>query len=181
MVSILFDACMLLLFSKSNYGDVALAIKHLAATRPTLVMKPLVDNLFDGLETLTAAHRTSPSIRAIAFACSPLINSSLSGVLKGEESFFVHLPRILQLTLPGIDANDLRKTRNTLCLYGAIFHLLPIRGLRDGNQTSPEALVPLASVLPDWASLCIDVGRSKTYDDGNVTSCLPSLNSECWH
>ncbi|KAK0043720.1 proteasome activator complex subunit 4, partial [Biomphalaria pfeifferi] len=98
------SAVFLALFGKSGCGaDFACkALNNLATLRPALVLPPLLEKMYQAMETLTEPHRVFTFIIAITW---PLV-SSVESYPEGQ----LHVLPLLKLSLPGIDPNDNRKT-----------------------------------------------------------------------
>eukprot|EP00842_Homolaphlyctis_polyrhiza_P006684 jgi/Hompol1/7016/HPOL_005157-RA len=84
------------------------ALKSLAWIDPDAIIPGLLDRAFPALESLTETHRTMSCIFAIFSSSAPMISSS------HYPSGGRHLSALLQLTLPGLDMNDIPKSTATL-------------------------------------------------------------------
>lgn len=69
-------------------------------------------------------HQTSSALEALAAIIFPMIRPQLSGSEKVAS--IAHLPDLMELTLQGIDANDLHKTWATLRFCTVLLSGLPL-------------------------------------------------------
>lgn len=93
------------MFNHSGVSCAASAFKDLALLRPELVIPPLLERLYGSYETLTEPHRFVSSINCMA-AVVPALVKPCKYYPDGPS----HVVPLLLNSLPGIDANDMRKT-----------------------------------------------------------------------
>lgn len=109
------------IYGKGNIPSAAAeAIRHLAYIEPGLLFPSLLHRVYSALESLTATHQTVNAIETLTAICHPLLSR------KNYPVGAHHLPQLLRLTLPGIDANDRRKTMATYAFYAALFSHVPL-------------------------------------------------------
>eukprot|EP00164_Ancoracysta_twista_P002248 GFYU01002970.1.p1 GENE.GFYU01002970.1~~GFYU01002970.1.p1 ORF type:complete len:1822 (+),score=570.21 GFYU01002970.1:178-5643(+) len=132
VVEILLHPSLLAIFNKSSLlqKSAQQAIKHLASVCPELVVPAVMERVTPALETSDYAHQTVAVIDTVYGIVHPLIWR------KTYPEGAAHLPLLLQLTLPGLDLNDPRKTSATLKLYSHIFSYVP---LIDSTSLTPMA------------------------------------------
>ncbi|XP_055880989.1 proteasome activator complex subunit 4-like isoform X3 [Biomphalaria glabrata] len=129
------SAVFLALFGKSGCGaDFACkALNSLATLRPALVLPPLLEKMYQAMETLTEPHRVFTCIIAITWVVRPLV-SSVEIYPEGQ----LHVLPLLKLSLPGIDPNDNRKTLATLQMITNVVVLIPIVDSSDAVHKCPN-------------------------------------------
>lgn len=91
----------------------ASAARDLALILPDKVVEPLILQAADGLVAVSSPHRTTAALRLLAAMTPVFLDPEICP--RGGE----FLPQALQLTLPGIDPNDLGKTESTLRFIAA--------------------------------------------------------------
>ena len=92
------------IFSKLGSSDSASTLHHLSSLRPEIVIPPLLDKLYAALETLTEPHRLTATLNCMV----GVSRAMLSGSQHYPEGRLHALP-ILQMSLPGLDPNDMKK------------------------------------------------------------------------
>ncbi|KAJ2332388.1 Proteasome activator BLM10, partial [Coemansia sp. RSA 2673] len=132
---------MLLLFSKTedSISKSHSTLKYLAMVEPDLIFAPLLETLYTSIDSVTETHRMLSAMRALAKLATTL--SNFSHYPEGAQ----HVAPLLNLTLPGIDANDTTKTWFTLvfirnlCFNGVVFEELPTVGDMPAPRASSKA------------------------------------------
>ena len=96
------------------------ALRHLAWVAPQTVLEDMESFLLQALDphNLTQTHMAPAAMKALDILVQPFLHAKL--LLPAL------LPRLLHLTLPGIDPNDPNKTIVTLRLYDTILQWTPI-------------------------------------------------------
>ncbi|KAL9658080.1 hypothetical protein ABK040_012994 [Willaertia magna] len=121
-VKIVQPLAMTALFSKSNQMTTCAnhSLKHLAYILPQEVFPPLMERSFYALETLTSTHQTISALETLSLVVFPLLKYSL------YPEGATYLTNLLNLTLPGIDVNDSRKTFSTFKFYTSLLVCVPL-------------------------------------------------------
>lgn len=112
----------LFIFAKdANVANVAFhALLYLSWVDPNSVFPILLPHVYSSLESSTQAHRTNTCIVAAARVAYPLF-------LKSHYPFGLqHLMPLLCLVLPGLDANDLTKSKATLFFVSIAVSCVPL-------------------------------------------------------
>lgn len=152
LVRTLFPLVQSLLYSKSaNTVDVAQrALKHLCRIAPFDICAPAMDIIAKALDpsSVNQTHQVVPALRALGLLVHPL--------LYPRPLLAPYLPTMLELSLPGLDANDTKKTMATLGLYHHIFSWIPIAG--EDNAMKDDTL---KSEFPPLLFLDSDLPESK--------------------
>ncbi|DBA01523.1 TPA: hypothetical protein N0F65_004873, partial [Lagenidium giganteum] len=101
-------------------------IRNLICIDPSYCVTPVLDEMMKALDP-TALNQTHFAPAAIS-TLSTLISNLFCGRQERGMALFLskYLPSILQLTLPGIDANDENKTTSTVMLYFEVLTWLPL-------------------------------------------------------
>lgn len=107
-------------------------LQSLAYLEPTLILPGALQRIYPAMQGLVEVHRTTSSIRALQM---------LSKIMARTKGFRCHLTTLLGLALPGIDANDLDKTMNSLAFIQSISYNIPLYDLTkeqsdDGDDDS---------------------------------------------
>jgi proteasome activator subunit 4 len=145
------------LYSKSGTATLqsCLALKGLGFLAPRVTLPPLLVRIYQALTTLTEVHQTSSALEALAAVIYPVIRSGCF------EAGVSHVPDLMELTLTGIDANDLPKTWATLRFYTVLLSGVPLLCLPDA---CPEGCDPqrhevarmAVDSFADWAFRFLD-------------------------
>jgi len=110
------------------------ALQSLAFLEPSLILPGALQRIYPAMQGLVEPHRTVSSIRALQM---------LSRVMARTKGYRCHLTTLLGLTLPGIDANDLDKTMNSLAFIQSVCYNIPICDLtqekRPKSVEDPDA------------------------------------------
>lgn len=106
------------------------ALQGLAHLCPFKVIPRVLVDAYTSLQNVESTHRAVSAFRALTFCSTTIIR---------EPAFAMHIATLLDLSLPGIDANDLTKTRHTLSFIQHIALQVP---LRQSIYKSAAAAVP---------------------------------------
>ncbi|KAL9064311.1 MAG: hypothetical protein Q9157_007876 [Trypethelium eluteriae] len=108
-------------------------LQSLAYLEPQLILPGALQRIYPAMQGLVEVHRTISSIRSLQM---------LSKMMARTKGFRCHITTLLGLALPGIDANDLDKTLNTLSFIQAVCYNIPLHDLTKeskGNLTNGNA------------------------------------------
>ncbi|XP_013404552.1 proteasome activator complex subunit 4 [Lingula anatina] len=123
------DIVFLAMFSKYGSSDSAAAMHNLALLRPELIIPSLLEQLYPSLETLTEPHRLT--------ACMNCLNAVARSMLSNTKWYpdgRNHLLPILNLSLPGIDPNDFKKSLVTFQLLSTFTAMVPFVDCSGASQ-----------------------------------------------
>ena len=142
-----------------------MATRYLAELSPEIVLSPLAVHLVDGLQAVTATHQTPMALNCIALLAPMMLDVALcpqhalssaaarplpsAAALRAYAAGPRVMLEVLQLALPGIDANDLDKTASTLRLLQQVLLFVPLAGPRWAS--APPLASALASAAPAQA------------------------------
>ncbi|CAO1628827.1 unnamed protein product [Parajaminaea phylloscopi] len=123
--------CFLCMFSKDvlSLMSCQAALKRLVLLEPELIIPPILERAYPGLEELETTHRTTAIITTLR---------TLAPVLVTRDAFSPggkHLLPLLQLCLPAIDPTDFAKT-----LCGCAFIVSAVTTIRLDDLTRPEMM-----------------------------------------
>eukprot|EP00960_Hanusia_phi_P076941 768630-Hanusia_phi.AAC.5 len=145
------------LYSKSNTATLqsCVALKYLGSLDPNNTLPPLLDRISDALTTLTQVHQTSSALEALAAVIFPVIRAG------NFESGAKHIPDLMELTLSGIDSNDLPKTWATLRFYTVLLSGLPLIPITEpcpvgSDPDRHEVARAVTDTFADWAFRFLD-------------------------
>lgn len=105
-------------------------LQSLASLEPSLILPGALQRIYPSMRGLVEVHRTSSSIKAL---------HELTKIMIRTKGFRCHVTSLLGLALPGIDANDLDKTMNTLAYMQAVFYMMPMYDLTERSQADIDA------------------------------------------
>ncbi|KAL9090623.1 MAG: hypothetical protein Q9159_001870 [Coniocarpon cinnabarinum] len=105
------------------------SLQSLAYLEPELILPGSLQRIYPAMRGLVEVHRTTSSLRALFH---------LTRVLCRTKGFRCHVPALLGLALPGIDANDLDKTLHTLSFMQSVFYEIPMADLTTPPQGVDE-------------------------------------------
>ena len=100
-------------------------LQSLAYLEPQLILPGALQRIYPAMQGLVEVHRTISSIRSLQM---------LSKMMARTKGFRCHITTLLGLALPGIDANDLDKTLNTLSFIQAVCYNIPLHNLTKENK-----------------------------------------------
>lgn len=123
---------------ESVVEDYLTSLKVLAFLDSEQVLSSVLLDLYESLEGVISTHRVVTALRSF---------QELARYFAATPTYRVHLTRILTLTLPGIDSNDLIKTINTLDMLAAVASFVPFHDLTNGDGDSNLALQFTSSQL----------------------------------
>jgi len=132
------------------------ALKALARLCPLRVGHQSLDFCITALESSEEhVHQAPAAIKLLTSLAGPL--------LRPAPVLCLHLPRLLSLTLQGLDANDQGKTTDTLAFYVTLLAYLPIGEHPDDNDSNIGQDATAAreewikgSPLEDWSKVSDD-------------------------
>lgn len=121
------DVIFMGIYSKSGTAmNFSLAtLQSLAYLEPKLVLPGALQRIYPSMQGLVEVHRTASSLRSL---------QTLSRILVRTRGFRCHITTLLGLALPGIDANDLEKSLQTLSFIQAVCYNIPFADLTQGRE-----------------------------------------------
>mmetsp|Transcript_88473 Transcript_88473/g.235374 ORF Transcript_88473/g.235374 Transcript_88473/m.235374 type:complete len:2151 (+) Transcript_88473:23-6475(+) len=169
------------LYSKSTTACLhsCSALRRIASLAPHTVLPPLLERACHALSTLTEVHQTTAALDALTAVSHTFLqpldhrrgislsqqfsvfNAGLGGAGAWSAAGVGQLAELMELTLGGIDGNDLYKTWATLRLYTALLSGLPLLPL---PEVPPSGVDPVrhdaarqaAEAFGDWALRFLD-------------------------
>ncbi|OBT53336.1 hypothetical protein VE04_06481 [Pseudogymnoascus sp. 24MN13] len=112
------------------------ALQGLAYLEPSVILPGALQRFYPSLQGLVEVHRTSSSLRGLQM---------VAPIMAREKGFRCHITALLALALPGIDANDLDKTMNTLTFFQAVAYSIPFVDI-----TRPDGGIHDTSLAMQW-------------------------------
>ena len=130
------------IFAKSGTAmSFALAsLQCLAFLEPTLILPGALQRIYPAMQGLSEVHRTISAIRALHM---------LSKTMARTKGYRCHVTTLLGLALPGIDANDLDKTMNTLAYLQGVCYTVPFCDLTKVTESGDKAMASLQDAGTD--------------------------------
>lgn len=157
---------------KDNVAEDYLTCYHLLAyLMPEEVLEEVLVDIYESLEGVISNHRVTAAIRTL---------EELVRYFASTKVFRVHLTNILQLTLPGVDSNDLDKTLHSLNFFAAVANFVPFHDLSDGLSDSSYAIQFTHSHLEYLQTKSVDGlldGGKFTYTEEEEIEALKSASS----
>ncbi|CAD5119000.1 DgyrCDS7656 [Dimorphilus gyrociliatus] len=120
-VNILKPIVLQAIFSKFGIIETTGCLQHLAKLRPEIVIPPLIDMTYEALTNLNEPHRLIPLMKAVG-----QVSGSMLSYPKHYPEGPTHVLRLLNMCIPGIDPNDLKKTITTMQMVSTLCCLVPI-------------------------------------------------------
>ncbi|KAK6330126.1 hypothetical protein TWF730_004626 [Orbilia blumenaviensis] len=139
-VLLLREAVFMGIYSKSGTAmNFAMqSLQSLAFLEPDLIVPGSLQRIYPAMQGLVEVHRTTSSLRALQV---------LSSIIVRHRGYRVHTTTLLSLALPGIDANDLDKTLQTLAFIQSVAYNVPFHDL---SRTSENPGVPEGEMALEW-------------------------------
>ncbi|KAK6503911.1 hypothetical protein TWF506_002135 [Arthrobotrys conoides] len=134
------DAVFMGIYSKSGTAmNFAMqSLQSLAFLEPDLIIPGSLQRIYPAMQGLVEVHRTTSSLRALQV---------LASIIVRHRGYRVHTTTLLSLALPGIDANDLDKTLQTLAFIQSVAYNVPFHDL---SHTSENSEVPEGKLALEW-------------------------------
>ncbi|KAK9322447.1 hypothetical protein V1517DRAFT_323487 [Lipomyces orientalis] len=119
------DVVFMGIHSKSSSGAMnsQAALQCLAMLEPDIILPTALAQSYPSLQGLVETHRTITSLRTLTLLSQTVIKHKPSRM---------HVTALLGLALPGIDANDLTKTVQSLAFIQSIASYVPFADLSEG-------------------------------------------------
>ncbi|KAK9455374.1 hypothetical protein V1511DRAFT_500283 [Dipodascopsis uninucleata] len=119
------DVVFMGIHSKSGTGasHASMALQTLAYMEPDIIIPAALEQIYPSMQGLVETHRTITSIKIL---------SALSQIMIQNKKYRVHVTALLGLAIPGIDANDLSKTVQSLTFIQSVASYVPLVDLSDG-------------------------------------------------
>ena len=108
------------MWSRWGFLDAGSTLSCLATLRPELVLPSLLDRLYSALETVTEPHKLTASLYSVLSVARCLTTYS-PHYPDGQ----THVLPLMFSVLPGIDANDMRKSMITFQYLSTFASLVP--------------------------------------------------------
>ncbi|RZF34164.1 hypothetical protein LSTR_LSTR003574 [Laodelphax striatellus] len=125
------------MFSRWGSNEIGLAMKNLASLRPELIIPPVIEAMYNTVDSLTEPHKYTAAMQCTASIARPL----LEGVKHYPEGP-THVIPLLQASLPGIDPNDVNKCFKTFyfisCFASCITFVDCSSAFEHWNDLTPE-------------------------------------------
>ncbi|XP_064483757.1 proteasome activator complex subunit 4-like [Ornithodoros turicata] len=112
---------LLAMFGKGGSMGAAGALQSLALLRPELIVPPVLERLYQSLETVTEPHRLTAALQCVVAVSRSLV---IGGPHFPEGPS--HVIPLLTSCLPGIDPNDIKKCMVTFQFISVFTTLIPI-------------------------------------------------------
>jgi len=160
IVELLYPLAMKAMYSKSHHMQTCAnhTLKHLVYIQPDVVFPPLLQQCFHALQTLTETHQTVAALEVLSLVAFPLVRHSVFA--EGAD----YLADIMNLTLPGIDNNDYKKTWTTFKFYTALLVCLPLFTEDSTSGSAPRAV----AFIEDWSFRFLDRIFSLLQNEGSA-------------
>lgn len=112
---------LLAMFGKGGSLGAAGALQSLALLRPELVVPPVLERLYQSLETVTEPHRLTAALQCVVAVSRSLV---IGGPHFPEGPS--HVIPLLSSCLPGVDPNDIKKCMVTFQFISMFTTLIPL-------------------------------------------------------
>lgn len=130
-------------------------LQGLAMLEPDLVIPRVLKEVYPSLEGLLETHRTIAALNCLTYLARPIALN---------KRYAVHLPTLIQMAIPGIDANDLTKTLHTLAFIQSVALSVPFYDLTKPSNQSDDDMSAIDCVSNDLNALSEDIELPKYSD-----------------
>ena len=121
------------MWSKWGFLDAGASLADLATLRPELILPTLIERLYDSLETVTEPHKLTASLYSVLSVARSMVQQS-----KFYSDGQTQVLPLLFSVLPGIDANDMRKSMITFQYISTFASLVPFVDCSDYTDKFPN-------------------------------------------
>ena len=121
------------MWSRWGFLDAGAALADLATLRPELILPTLVERLYGALETVTEPHKLTASLYSVLSVARCLVQKT-----KFYSEGQTHVLPLLFSVLPGIDANDMRKSMITFQYISTFASLIPFVDCSNHTEHFPN-------------------------------------------
>ncbi|QBM88626.1 proteasome activator subunit 4 [Metschnikowia aff. pulcherrima] len=108
---------------ESAIEEYLITLGHLAHLDAEATLGFMLLDLYESLQGVISTHRVITALRCM---------EELSRYFAVTPYYRMHLPRLLEMMLPGIDSNDLTKTMHTLDVFATVANFVPFADLTHG-------------------------------------------------
>ncbi|KAF3939916.1 hypothetical protein ABW19_dt0202755 [Dactylella cylindrospora] len=137
------------------------SLQSLAYLEPDLILPGILQRIYPAMQSLVEVHRTTTSLRALQV---------LSCIIVRQKGYRIHTTALLALSLPGIDANDLDKTMQTLTFIQSVAYSVPFHDLTAGGSSEDVLEDRLAA---SWIQQQVDALEAGDMDQFATNQELP--------
>ncbi|XP_054263116.1 proteasome activator complex subunit 4-like [Macrosteles quadrilineatus] len=125
-------------------SEISLPLQYLATLRPNIVIPPIIESMYNTLDSLTEPHKYTAAMLSLVSVARPMIEPN--DYKEGP----THVIPLLMAILPGIDPNDIRKcfiTFQVLTTFTAMIPLVDCSGASEHwkDLTEEEEIVCAAT------------------------------------
>ncbi|KAF3908839.1 hypothetical protein ABW20_dc0101198 [Dactylellina cionopaga] len=114
------------------------SLQSLAFLEPDLILPGSLQRIYPAMQGLVEVHRTTSSLRALQV---------LASIIVRRKGYRIHTTTLLSLALPGIDANDLDKTLQTLAFIQSVAYNVPFHHL---DHPSENPAIFQGKLATEW-------------------------------
>ncbi|KAG5518001.1 hypothetical protein PMAC_000456 [Pneumocystis sp. 'macacae'] len=142
-----------------------MTLHKLAYLEPSLILPGILRRIYPSLTGFVETHRTISSLRSLCV---------LAPIISGTKVFKIYLTSLLDLVLPGIDANDIDKTVHSLIFISRVAQNVPFHNLAE-NEDGKIALNWIENQLNKFNNMINDDDYLlENYNDNNfkIDSCI---------
>ena len=122
-VNCLKDVVFTAIFSKSNHGDAKQAFQYLTFLRSEIMLPPLIDHIYQSLESVIEPHRYKTILNCIISVSREIVTYSRFHTNAQTQ---MHVIPLITAVLPGLDPNDANKCCLTLQFLQNIFDCIVV-------------------------------------------------------
>ncbi|XP_020294665.1 proteasome activator complex subunit 4A-like, partial [Pseudomyrmex gracilis] len=118
---------MVVMYHEQTFTTEYTTLQNLAVIRPNLVIPYVLEETYSTFTSLIKPHKLIPSIKCMTFLAQQMVQGSR--YMNGDHAFPegpTHVIPLLFQSLPGIDANDLKKCYVTLTFIGVYCELISL-------------------------------------------------------
>ncbi|EPS37318.1 hypothetical protein H072_9008 [Dactylellina haptotyla CBS 200.50] len=170
-VLVLREAVFMGIYSKSGTAmNFAMqSLQSLAFLEPDLILPGSLQRIYPAMQGLVEVHRTTSSLRALQV---------LASIIVRHKGYRIHTTTLLSLALPGIDANDLDKTLQTLAFIQSVAYNVPFYDLNTASPSPDGSEMIYNKLAVDWLQKQLEALESGDLEGFATYHGLPDANEE---
>ncbi|KAK6332706.1 hypothetical protein TWF696_002731 [Orbilia brochopaga] len=142
------------------------SLQSLAYLEPDLILPGSLQRIYPAMQGLVEVHRTTSSLRALQV---------LASIIVRRKGYRIHTTTLLALALPGIDANDLDKTLQTLAFIQSVAYNVPFHDL---NHSPEDADMQNGKLAIEWIQKQMEALESGDLEDFSQYHMLTEVEEE---
>ena len=126
-------------------------MNYLSMLSPGLVFEKVFPSVFNSLESLVVPHRTRSALALLA--------TSIKTIVRDDAARYI--PKLMMLSLPGIDFNDEVKSSLAIAFYTCLGMFVPISSNSIAEHDTErieetDSIIAATAIFPEWIELFME-------------------------